>query len=355
MATRTPRAARRRLLEWINASWTTQAVAAGVELGIPDLLAEGPRDVASLARECSCDPTSLGRLLGALATLDVVEQRDAGTFELAPTGALLRTDTSDSLAWWSQLCGSRSWAAWAGLTDSVRTGQSQRTRTGGRDDFSGFDSDRAAADAFNRAMCNLTAPIAEAVVASIDFADVNRIVDVGGGYGQLLATILAAHPGMRGVLFDLEHAIASAGPELARAGVAERCELVCGSFFESIPGGADAYLLKSVLHDWNDERCSSILRLCERAMTAGAPRTPRLFVIERLRPERFASTPRHRAIARSDLNMLVSLGGRERTEREYRALLGAVGLRVTRITALPSEFSVVEARAATPAPVNARS
>jgi len=354
MATRAPRAACRRLLELINASWTTRAIAAAVELRIPDLLAEGLRDTASLARASSCDPSSLARLLNALVSLDLIEQRRAGTFALTRMGALLRTEAADSLAWWSQICGGRSWAAWTGLADSVRTGQSQRARAGGCDDFSGFESDRAGADAFNRAMVNLTAPIAAAVVARVDFAGANTIVDVGGGYGQLLAAILAGNPEVRGVLFDLEHAIASARPELARRGVEERCELVCGSFFESIPGGADAYLLKSVLHDWNDERCASILRQCARAMTAGHAPGARLLVIERLRPERFAATPRDRAIARSDLNMLVSLGGRERTLREYRALIGAADLRVTRVIALPNEFSVVEARAATPASIKAR-
>jgi hypothetical protein len=335
---------RDRLLELINASWTTQAIAAAVELRIPDLLAEGPRDVGALARAACCHAPSLERLLHALASLDLVEGSEAGTYALTRAGALLRTDAGDSLAWWARLCGSRSWAAWAGLAESVRTGQSRRARAGRSDDFSDLEDDRAAAAVFHRAMCDLTKPIAEAVAATIDFTGTDKIVDVGGGYGRLLSTILARHRSLRGILFDLEHAMASAGPELAREGVADRVKLVSGSFFESIPEGADAYLLKSVLHDWNDEHCMSILRACARAMTAGRSRAPRLLVIERLRPERFAPTRRDQAIARSDLNMLVSLGGRERTEREYRALLSAAGFRVMRITELPGEFSVVEAR-----------
>jgi len=346
MSARTLRAARRRLLELINASWTTQAIAAGVELRIPDLLAEGPRDIASLAQASSCHPPALERLLRALASVDVVEERDADTFALTRTGALLRTDASDSLAWWSRLCGGRSWTAWAGLADSVRTGQSQRRRTGGSDDFSNYESDHAAADVFNRAMCDLTKPVADAIVATVDFTGVDRIVDIGGGYGQLLAMILAAHPRMHGVLFDLEQAMASAGSVFARAGVAERCELVGGSFFDAIPGGADAYLLKSVLHNWDDEHCRAILRKCRQAMAQNG--AARLLVIERLRPERFAATRRDQAIARSDLNMLVSLGGRERTVQEYAAMLAAAGLCSAHLSDLPNEFSVIEARVAPP-------
>ena len=337
------RDSRRLLLDLINASWTTQAIAASVELRIPDLLADGPRDLATLAQAISCHAPSLQRLLNALASLDLVEQRSDGTFALTRTGKLLRTDASESLAWWSLLCGGRSWAYWGGLADSVRTGQSARRRSGGSDDFTTYDSDPAAGDAFNRAMSNLTNPIAEAIVDTVVFNEHDRVVDVGGGHGQLLATILAARPGLRGVLFDLEHAISQADRELARAGVAQRCQLVCGSFFETIPGEADVYLLKSVLHNWDDEHCSLILQQCQRAMSAGPRRAPRLLVIERIRPERFAVTSRDQAIARSDLNMLVSLGGRERTEHQYQTLLNAAGFRVARIAELPNEFSVIDA------------
>jgi orsellinic acid C2-O-methyltransferase len=340
-------AARKYLLELINASWTTQVIASSVALGIVDVLAEKAQDIEGLARASSCHAPSLQRLISALASLDLVEQRSDGRVELTRTGALLRTDAGDSLAWWSLLCGGPSWVKWASLADSVRTGLSARRRSGSADDFALYNRDRAGAEVFNRAMSNLTKPVAEAIVEAIDFRGIDRIVDVGGSHGCLIGTILATYPGLRGTLFDLEHAISRAGVELARMGVAERCELVSGNFFDAIPGGADVYLLKSVLHDWDDQHCSAILQQCERAMTGGAEHAARLLVIERIRPEHFGGTSCDQAIARSDLNMLVSLGGRERTEREYRALLNAAGLRLERITELPSEFSVMEARMAT--------
>jgi hypothetical protein len=183
--------------------------------------------------------------------------------------------------------------------------------------------------------------VAAAFAAKVDLGDDLRVVDVGGGYGQLLTTLLLAHPRQRGVLFDLPHAIEPAAAQIARLGLSSRCELVSGSFFDNLPAGADVYLLKSVLHDWDDAHCVRILQRCRQAMLErpGA----RLFVIERLAPEHFAATPRDRAIARSDLNMLVSLGGRERSEREYRALLAEAALRATRNHALPSEYGVLEA------------
>ena len=188
-------------------------------------------------------------------------------------------------------------------------------------------------------MTNLTQAVAAAFAASIDIGGDLRVVDVGGGYGQLITTLLLAHPRLHGVLFDLPHAIEPATVRLAQ--LSSRCELVSGSFFDALPAGADVYLLKSVLHDWDDAHCLRILRRCHEAMVArpGA----RLFVIERLAPECFAATSRDRAIARSDLNMLVSLGGRERCEREYCALLSDAALRATRTHALTGEFSAIEA------------
>lgn len=337
------RALRQYLLDLINASWTTQAIATAVELRIPDLLAARPRDIEDLARASSCHTRSLARLTSALASLHLVEQCGDGTIALTAAGALLRTDSDDSLAWWSLLSGRSLWTSWASLADSIRTGQSARRRAGGTDDFAAYVRDRAASEAFNRAMSNLTRPIAESIVEAFDFAGVDRLVDVGGGHGRLVGTILNAYPESRGIVFDLEHAISGAADELTRMGVTERCELVAGSFFDEIPAGSDVYLLKSVLHDWDDEHCAVILRQCARAMRSKSDKTARLLVIERIRPDRFAPTSRDRSIARSDLNMLVCLGGRERTKGEYRSLFEAAGLRLVRVVDLPNEFSLLEA------------
>jgi hypothetical protein len=335
---------RSRLLEAINASWTTQAIAAAVELRIPELLAAAPLASEALAQAAGCDPASLQRLLVALASLDLIASDECGRFALTRSGALLRGDADDSLAAWALFNGRHALPAWSRLAECVRSGRSARANSGGSDDFNHLDADPEAADLFHRAMTDLTQSIATAFVAAVDLGQERCVVDVGGGYGRLIATVLAAYPDMHGVLFDLPHAIAAAAPQLERAGVVGRCELVCGSFFEALPPSADAYLLKSVLHDWDDERCATILGACGRAMALSAD--ARLFVIERLAPERFGRTARDRAIARSDLNMLVSLGGRERTEAQYRAMLSSAGLEPTRIHELAGEFSAIEATVA---------
>ena len=330
---------RAHLLALVNASWMTQAAAVAVELRLPELLCEGPRSAETLAREAQCHGPSLSRLLHALTSLDLLTMRPDGDFALTATGTLLRSDVTGSLAAWTVFCGTRSWTTWGRLIDSVRTGQSVRKQTRGVDGFDHLQEDPEAALMFNRAMVDLTQPIAEAITQIVDFTGAERIVDVGGGVGELLITILSAHPSMRGVLFDLSHATRLAAERLEASGMAARCELATGSFFESVPNGADAYLLKSVLHDWDDVHSAQILRNCRLAMVANA----RLLVIERMAPEHYSSSPRDQGIARSDLNMLVGTGGRERPEAGYRAMLDAAGFRVTRLLALPDGYSLMEA------------
>ena len=337
-AARDTLAAARRLYDLINAGWTTQAMYAAVELRIPDLLANGPQDAGSLARASGCDPEALRRLLRALASLDLCRER-GDVFELTPMGDLLRADASESLRAWAVHCGRYLWPAWARLAESVRTGTSDRKRVDGADSYGHLERDREAASVFNRAMVEVTRLVAREVVRVGDFSRIELAVDVGGGYGELVAAVLAAHPQMRGVLFDLPHAIDAAGASLADAGVADRCELVAGSFFESVPEGADAYLLKSVLHNWDDERSAAILRNCRRAVHARS----RLLLVERVMAERVAPAARDQAIARADLNMLIARGGRERTEAEFRALLGSAGFRLDRVLPTALEFSVIEA------------
>jgi orsellinic acid C2-O-methyltransferase len=330
--------AARRLYDLINASWTTQAVHAAVELRVPELLAAGPQRAESLARAAGCHPDPLARLLRALASLDLCRECD-GAFELTPTGALLAADAAMSLRAWAIHCGRYLWPTWGRLAESVRTGASERRRSSDSDDFAHLERDPEAAAVFNRAMVEVTRFVAREVARDVDFSGMTRIVDVGGGYGELLAAILAAHPALRGVLFDLPHAIGEAGSALAAAGVADRCELAAGSFFESVPASADAYLLKSVLHNWDDERCALILGNCRRAVHARS----RLLVVERVTPDRPSSSPRDRAIARSDLNMLVARGGRERTESAFRSLLESAGFRSTSVRPTAFDFAVIEA------------
>ena len=337
MATQTVDA-RARLLWLINANWTTQAVSVAAQLRLPELLRDGPQTSDALAQATHCHGPSLTRLLRALTSIDVLTESANGRFELTPMGALLREDVPESLAAWAEFCGTQSWATWGRLVQSVRSGDSLRKQTSGADGFHHLEDDAQAALLFNRAMVDLTRPIAFAVARAVNFSGMHLIVDVGGGYGELIASILSEHPSIRGILFDLAHATAAAGSRLAAAGVEDRCTLVTGSFLDKVPGGADAYLLKSVLHDWDDDQAVNILRNCRRVMAPNA----KLFVIERIAPQYFCDSPHDQGIARSDLNMLVGTGGRERTETQYRELLAAAQLRITHLQALGGPYCIIE-------------
>lgn len=193
---------------------------------------------------------------------------------------------------------------------------------------------------FNAGMGAMSAAVAGAVVAAYRFADAARIVDVGGGQGGLLAAILGAAPGSRGVLFDLPEVVATAPAVLGAAGVLERCEIVGGDMFAAVPEGGDLYVLKSVIHDWDDRRAVSVLTNCRRAMDG---REARLLLVERVLPERMEPTPAAQSHALGDLNMLVRTGGIERTESGFRRLLGEAGLRLLRVLPTASHVSLVEA------------
>ena len=330
---------RAHMLSLINANWTTQALSAATRIGLPDLLQAGTQTAEALALATRCHGPSLRRLLRALTSLDVLHEPVDGSFALTPAGALLCSRTCGSLAGWAMLCGTSSWDAWGRLEDSLRDGQSSRKRNGGADGFAFLEDHPESALLFNRAMVGLTRPIAQSVARTLDFSGLGVVMDVGGGHGELLATILAGQPTLHGILFDLAHATQGAADRLTEAGVEDRCTLVAGDFFDSIPGGADAYLLKSILHDWDDERAGAILRSCRRAMASHA----RLFVIERIAPERLTSSVADQAIARSDLQMLVSTGGRERTRQQYETLLDNARLRIVGNLALCAPFAVLEA------------
>jgi hypothetical protein len=326
------------LRQIISGEWMTQVTYVAAELRIPDLLATGAKRVDELARITECHAPSLRRLMRALVTLELCQEREDGTFELTPMGTLL-SEAEDSLRSWAIHMGKYQWAHWGNLLYSVKTGESARNLLTGTEGFEHLERDPERAAVFNRAMVEQTRRIARGVVRTYDFAGMRRIVDVGGGHGELLAAILAAYPQMRGVLFDLPHAIETARPHLEQAGVAERCELVAGNFFESVPRGADAYLLKSIIHDWNEERSTAILQTCRAALAPEA----KLLLVERIMPERLEASPLHQSVAQSDLNMLVGPGGRERTEAEFEGLLSSASFRLTRILPIGPASGVLEA------------
>lgn len=315
-----------------------QIVHVAAELGLADALADGPRSSEDLAKETGAHAPSLHRLLRGLAALGAVEQRERDLFELTAEGQRLRTDAPDSIRALVRLfCGPDVWRSWGDMTETVRTGEHAWKRVTGRTSFESFESDPELSATFNRAMAEHTRAVAPGFVEAHDFSRYGTVADLGGGDGTLLAAILREHGGLRGLLFDLPAGLAAAAGTLGDA--AGRVEIVPGDFFDSVPGGADAYVLKSVLHDWNDEKAAAILRNVRRAMRPDA----RLLILEQVMPE--IVTPEAAGIVRNDLNMLVATGGCERTEAGFRDLLAAAGFTGVSFTGPlpPSAYCVIEA------------
>lgn len=326
------------LFQMITGKFVSRAVYAAARLRLADLLADGPRTAAELAASTGNHAPSLRRLLRALAGLGVLATIPGSEprFALTPVGELLR-DTPGSLramALW--ICDPRHDRAWDEIFHSLATGEPGFDQAYGMPVFDHFARDPDFAAIFNDAMTSLSAATHPAVVAAYDFSGLHLLVDVGGGHGSLLAGILAANPHLSGIVYDLPQVIEGTQAALAAAGLEGRCRAEGGSFFERVPAGADGYILSFVLHDWDDERATAILRNVRQAMSPEG----RVLVVEGLIPE--GDEP---ALSKlSDLEMLVmTSGGRERTAEELGELFAAAGLRLTRVVPTAGAAFVLEA------------
>ncbi|WP_213289224.1 methyltransferase [Bradyrhizobium sp. sGM-13] len=319
-----------------------RVVHVAAELGIADLIATEAKTADTLAREANTAPAPLRRLLRALASIGLVEELDSGQFSLTAAGSQLRSDVPGSMRNVALMFGGeRAWKSWGEFLHSVRTGESGTRRVYGVGTFEYLAANPDEAVIFNAAMAENTRRVTELLVSTYDFSQFQNMVDIGGGNGTLMAAILAANAGARGAVFDLPSGIAQAPQYLADAGVATRCETIAGDFFRSVPEAADAYILKYVIHDWDDAQSVEILSNCRKAMH----QTSKVLLIERVMPERMVATPIHQRIAMADMNMLAMPGGQERTEQEYRKLLETAGLTLERTTPMPgSEICVIEAK-----------
>src|SRR3954451_8480679 len=335
-----PSAALRRL---VNGYQVSQAIYVAATLGIADLLADGPRSSDELAAATDTDPSTLYRVLQALGSAGVLHERADLRFSLTEVGECLRADAPQPVGGWAALIGRPYvWDAWGALLHSVHTGENAlRHRTGmGPWEYRAQHPDEGAI--FDRAMTDLSRRMNRAVLEAYDFSRFSTVVDVGGGQGALLAAVLAAHPALRGVLFDQPQVVAPAGAALAAAGVADRCTVVGGDFFEGVPEGGDAYVMRAILHDWEDAEAVAILRSCRRAM----PEDGTLVVVERE-----LGGPIEKPDAKfTDLNMLVLTGGRERTLDEFAALYASAGFELVGATPTGAAMSVIEGRPAPQAP-----
>jgi ubiquinone/menaquinone biosynthesis C-methylase UbiE len=317
--------------------WISKAIAVAAELGIADHLKHGPKTVEELAPALEAHPGALSRLLRGLASIGVFAEEAPGRFTLTPLAALLLTNTPQSWRAAAIMNGEPwVWQPWGDLLYSIKTGRPAFEHIFGMEFDTYLAEHRNAADIFQAFMHVATAEEAVAVAPVYDFSELTTVVDVGGGRGALLGAILQANPHLRGVLFEAPHVIATARPALEAQGLADRCQFVAGDFFEALPIGGDAYILKWILVSWDDEQAVTILQNCHRAMRT----TGKLLVVERIIP--IGNEPFYGKLA--DLNLLVLYRGRHRTEAEYRTLFARAGFTLSRIlpTHSPTEFSVIE-------------
>ena len=318
----------------VTAYRQSQCVRVAVELQIPERLADGPVTLIELAMQTKTHEPSLRRLFRALAAMEVVVEQTGGRYTLTALGEQLRSDRLGPAA---ELFNSELyWKAWLNLEHSVKTGERAFDFTFGMRDWDYYATHPEDGARFDAAMSANTGPVTHAVVAAYDFSRFHTVADIGGGDGTLLAEVLRRHVSLRGMLFDRPDVIERAKTRLAAAGVADRVQLTSGSFLEQVPSGFDVYVMKSIIHDWDDANSRTILARCRAAASPGT----HLLLIERVLPEK--ADPEHLEAFLMDLNMLVNTGGQERTEAEYRTLLHDAGFRLERVVMTNAGQSVLE-------------
>jgi hypothetical protein len=310
------------------------------ELGIADLIAGGTTTAEGLAQRTSMHAPSLRRMMRALCAYGVFEERTPGEFALSTMGAQLRSDVPGSLRNFARFFpDQRTWKCLDEIEHTMRTGETGMSRAFGMNSFEWLAKHPKEAAIFNAAMADVTHLAARAATAAYDFSASRVIMDVGGGNGTFLAAVLRSAPAATGILFDVPAGLGEADTILKNAGVANRCKVVAGDFFQPIPAGADLMVLKNVIHDWNDESAAAILARCRAASSAET----RLVLMERLMPECMTASAEHQRAASLDMRMLAVAGGIERTEEEYRHLLKRAGFGWTKTIPLGSASAILEA------------
>jgi hypothetical protein len=327
------------LRQIVSGMCASQALHVAAKLGIADHLARKPMDAVELAGATQTDVMALHRLMRALCALDVFSESDNGTFSLNPAAEMLRSDVAGSYrAAVLFRVGDVRWRCWSDLLGAVRAGGGGAERMLGMELFAFYASHPEESEIHDQAMRGITASQVASVLEAMDFAQAGLVIDVGGGSGELLAGILAANPGLRGVLFDLPHVVAQSSRVLADHGVLDRVRIAGGSFFDKVPEGGNTYMLKAIIHDWDDARATRILRNCRSAMTE----RDKLLIIDRQMPDLgLKGNPDSFLV---DLEMLVMTpGGRERTGGEFAKLLSDSGFTLAKIVPTRSPVSILEA------------
>lgn len=313
-----------------------RAVYVAAKLGIPDLLQDGQLSSDEIAQATGTHPRALYRLLRALSSAGIVSESQDRRFALTPVGGMLRSDVPGSMRAWVIFSGEAFYLqAWQELLYSIQTGKPAWDKIHGMAFFDYLRQHSEAALPFDEAMTGFSHGEAQAVVSAFDFSCFRTVVDVGGGHGTLLTTILKANPQLHGVLFDQPQVVEGARSRVTSEGLMHRCDIVAGDFFQSIPCGGDAYILKYIIHDWDEEHGLTILKNCRQAMTDEA----RLLVVETVIPS--PGEPHYAKY--QDLEMLILLGGQERTVEEYAALFDRAQFKLARVVNTQEYLSIIEA------------
>jgi hypothetical protein len=326
------------MLQLLMGKHISYALSAVARLGVADQMGTTPVPVEEVARKTGAHTDSLYRVLRMLASVGVFEERSGKRFSLTPVGEILRTDAPESLRYLAMAWGDE-WSARAfeNFPHCVRTGEDGVTKAYGKNAFEWLVSRPEEADTFNRAMTNVSAIAGEAMATAYDFSGISKIADIGGGHGMLLASILKRHPGMSGVVYDLPEVVAGAKANKHFEGLGERVAVEPGNFFDRVPAGCDAYMLKHILHDWSDDHCRRILGLIREQLPANG----RVIVCEMIVPDGPGPSPAKIL----DIEMLaLTIGGKERTAEEFSQLFLSAGLQLERVIPTASPMSVLEAR-----------
>jgi hypothetical protein len=320
------------LMKFIVGRWISKPIYVAAELGIADMLAEGPKSIEELAQRSLCHAPSLYRMMRALASVGIFFETDPKRFELTPMAEYLKTSAMRSIA----LMFNSDWSdkAWGYFLDSVKTGDTAFEKAHGMSVSVWLEKNPQAAEVFNEANAIKAGSSHRAILDVYDFSDINTLTDVGGGLGILMAEILLENPLLKGIVADTPSVIENTGRVIQARGIEDRCQAVECDFFKKIPAGSDAYLMSNVLHDWPDEQCQIILTNCHRAMKTES----RLLVVEMVIPP--GNEP---SVAKLlDLEMLVITGGRERTEAEFNDLFISSGFKLSRIIRTKESVCVIE-------------
>jgi ubiquinone/menaquinone biosynthesis C-methylase UbiE len=334
--------------QMITGYWISQAIYAAAKFGIADHLKDGPKTVGELAGATSTNADALYRLLRALASVGVFSESQNGDkhkgsepvpilnrrFALTPLAEPLRSDVVGSKRALAIMSGDEQFRAWAEIDYSIRTGKMAWEKVFGKPIFDYLGEHPDKARIFDAAMVGIHGRESSAILSAYDFSGIGVVADIGGGNGSQITEILKKHSRMKGILFDLPHVVERAKERIHAAGLADRCQLVSGSFFDAVPPGADAYLMRHIIHDWDEPRCLTILGHVRKVI----PPAGRLLVVEGVIPP--GNGPSFTKLL--DLNMLVIPGGQERTEEEYRGLFAKAGFRLTRVVPTRAEVSVLE-------------